>query len=154
MWIPKEHTVARAVMAAVAAATLAACGTGTEPSSSLRPHHCADVMAAALTTPDHVVTGTFACMSPDQQNYWHRWAVSRDEQLADVVRNHGLSGAGLVYGYDPRALWDSARYETTLEWDRHLYLVHSTEQPTAYALLVIETDEKGKVAGFYLKMMS
>lgn len=111
---------------------------------------CSDVVARALTSPDRVVNGAFSCMSREERSFWHRWAVSRDDQLVDVVRNHGLTSAGMVDGFDPLASWSSATFRGELESNQHLYLVRSDAEPGARALLVVETDSSGLVDSFAL----
>lgn len=113
-------------------------------------HRCADVVARALTSPDRVVNGAFSCMSRQERNFWHRWAISRDQQLANVVRNHGLTSAGRVDGFDPLSSWSSATYQGELESNQHLYLVRSDGDPGARALLVVATDSSGLVDSFAL----
>src|SRR5215467_11694194 len=101
---------------------------------------CADIVARAITSPDRTVVGAFACMSPEERNFWHRWAISRDDQLPEVVRLNGLTRAGPVDGYDNDVRWSAAEYFSDMEVNHHLYLVRSVQDPTARGFLVLITD--------------
>ena len=86
--------------AATVTALLALCGC-TPPvvnGAADMTRHCSDLVAQALTSPDRTVIGAFACMSTEEQNFWHRWAIARDDQLPAVVRFNGLTPAGAVDG--------------------------------------------------------
>jgi hypothetical protein len=137
-------------LALLIAGVAAACG-GPLPGLPGADRRCADLFAQALTSRDRVVEGAFSCMTADERNFWHRWAISRDDQLPDVVRNHGLTSAGMVDGYSPMDSWSSARFEGDLEPNRHLYLVRSRDDHGARALLVVATDGVGRVNSFALE---
>ena len=136
---------------AIAASLLAADCTSVAAGDARGPsRHCSDVVAAALTSPDRAVIGAFACMSPREQSFWHRWAVSEDGQLPGVVRFNGLTRAGPVDGYDHSARWAAASYVSNLDDRNHLYLVRSIQDPTARGFLVLVTNEDGRVDDFTL----
>lgn len=131
---------------------LSACAAPNIGYAAVAPH-CSDLMASALTSPSAEVRGTFACMTADEQNFWHRWAISRDDQLVTVVHNHGLTGSGLVEGFEPRVLWTWAAYKADVEPGRHLYLVGATDDKTLRGLMVIQTNGRGLVDGFEVQLL-
>ena len=136
---------------AIAASLIAVDCTSVAAGDARGPsRHCSDVVAAALTSPDHTVIGAFACMSAREQNFWHRWAISEDGQLPEVVRYNGLTRAGPVDGYDHSARWAAASYMSNLDDRKHLYLVRSIQDPTARGFLVLVTNENGLVDNFTL----
>ena len=139
-------------LACGAVLALFACSAAGSAASSAQSRHCADLVARALTTPDRPVAGTFACMSHDEQNFWHRWAVSRDSELPGVVRFGGVTSAGAVDRYDHSVRWTTATYSGDPEANRHLYIVRSDQAPTARGFLVLATDNDGRVDDFVLQM--
>jgi hypothetical protein len=137
-------------LAVLIAGVATACGSPLLPGLPGADRRCADLVAHALTSRNTVVEGAFSCMTADERNFWHRWAISRDDQLPDVVRNHGLTSAGMVDGYSPMDSWSSARFEGDLEANQHLYLVRADDGRAARALLLVATDTVGRVDSFAL----
>lgn len=149
-WQPTLKRLSVALLAGI----VVGCGVACSSAPLSMPgadHRCADLFAQALTSPDRVVPGAFSCMTTDERNFWHRWAISRDDQLPDVVRNHGLTSAGMVDGYSPADSWSSERFEGDVEPNRHLYLVRSDDDHAARALLLVATDARGHVDSFALE---
>ena len=140
------------VVAAAVVVLLVGCGPSVFDAGAPRSPHCADLVARALTSPYRVVPGAFGCMSASERNFWHRWAISRDDQLADVVRNSGWSPGGMVDGFEPNARWTKATYVTDLEPRQRLYVVDMEDAPTIRGLLVVTTDARGEVDGFVIHM--
>lgn len=91
-------------------------------------------------------------MSDDERNFWHRYAISRDDQLPDVIRGRGATTAGRVAGFDRQAVWSSATYLADVEPHRHVYVVRSAGDARVRGLLVITTDSRGRVDDFTLGM--
>lgn len=91
-------------------------------------------------------------MSVNERNFWHRYAISRDDQLPGVVRGRGATLAGWVAGLDPRAEWSSATYLADIEPHRHVYVARSAGEPGVRGLLVIVTNSDGRVDDFILSM--
>jgi hypothetical protein len=147
--VPVNRVVGLTSMAG-AAIVIFGCGSPASAGDQ-SSRRCADLFAQALTSPNQVVPGTFGCMSGREQNFWHRWAVSRDDQLTDVVRSGGLTRAGLVEGFDPTAHWTRATYVTDLKPSQRLYVVQDAEFPSVRALLVVATDGRGRVDDFVLQ---
>jgi hypothetical protein len=87
-------------------------------------------------------------MSSDERNFWHRWAISRDDQLPEVVRFNGLTPAGPVDGYDNDVRWSAAEYVSDMEVSNYLYQLRSVQVPTARGFLVLVTDSHHHVDHF------
>jgi hypothetical protein len=139
-------------MISITVLTLTACAPSFGLSGGTTDRHCSDVVARALTSPDHTVVGAFACMSRDEQDFWHRWAISRDDQLPQVVRFNGLTTAGPVDGYDNQVQWASAAYVADLDDHHRLYLVRSLQDPAARGFLVLTTTNVGLVQAFTISL--
>ena len=115
---------------ALAALSLSACAAnpfaGKAANSS---HHCADVVAQAITS-GKSVPGTWACMAPELQNTLHSYGMDGDGAFADAalppmtVTYIGTQGDVVVY---------------------HVVIPATANQSAESLVLIIYTDAGGKV---------
>ena len=149
--MPRMSLVGAALVSG-AAIVAAACSASDNLGQTEHARDCSNLVARALSSAEQTVPGVFACMSKDEQNFWHRYAVSKDEQLPDIVRARGITRGGLVEGFDPRAQWTSSTYLGDASPQRRVYVVRAADGTSSHALLVIATDGSGHVDGFVFRM--
>lgn len=114
----------------LAASACSVLPSASTPSHALLGEHCADLLAAALSSPDAPVAGAFDCQAPALASNAQGSGINTDADIEGVAKALGFTSSAYI-GAQPG-----------------VFTFLMTGPSISPAVLVVWTDSSGLVAGF------